>query len=177
MWKRLVKWNASMFFLCFVCFILFDSKVRLTDKQLVNQLLSAWFETNDLVDWLDMSMNLMKSYWKILYSGEVLDGIKGISSSTYLCLLILKITNKRDVTTIRNLISFVKKLSKNYADGFVVKANTSQHYEKVKKYLDTEFDWSHVEKYTTKWNSIRVSGEWRYYKRWLEQDVMKLLEL
>jgi len=151
--------------------------VRLTDKQFAQQLLALDMGANEIIKALLVSSRLLKWYGKMLYLDDCLDSVKHVSHNVYVMLLALKKTWKLKANNIRNLIAWTKKYSEWYHSEFVVKADTVEHYEDVKKYLDGKFLWSEITQHTTKWNSIRISGEGRYYKRWLEQDVEKLLWL
>lgn len=132
---------------------------------------------NNLVYYLVVSEKLIKKYGKLLFVSEVLEQIKKESIDLYYFLLLLKSSKKTSVTNIKIIISLLKKQSKNYSSEFVVSVDTSVDQGPIQKYLEMNFDASLIEHKIVEGEEVFVAWEWRYYKRSLEQDVKKLLDI
>lgn len=151
--------------------------MRLTNGQFVDKLLSLSIPSNDIIHQLEVSMKLLKKYGRMLFTDKYIKEIHSKYSDIADLLQSLKIAKKHDMKTIKILIRLIKEKATDYYEEFIVKAWTEEHYMQMKAFLDKKFDKSSVENHTTMWNSVRVSWEGRYYKRGLEQDAKKLLDI
>jgi len=151
--------------------------VHLTNEQLANHFLTIQQPINDIVVYLTVCQKLLKNYGKIVYSSAYFSLVTHISPELKNFLLILKASKKDSSEDIKHLIRIIKEKSSDYHPEFVVKTDSSDHYQQISSFLDTTFTNNTITQHTSKWNSIRVSWEWWYYKRWLEQDIKKLLRL
>jgi len=149
--------------------------VHFTDKQFVNKLTSIDLPINKLVDNIQVVVFLVKKYWRVVFSKDYLDLIKKVSPDTGNMLVALKLANKHKIVSLRNIIGLLKKDFDDYKESFIVEVDTKEQYESVSWFLEKRFvGWKSLEKKSDMWN-VKVSWEWRYYKRWLEQDIVKLL--
>jgi len=151
------------------------NKVYFTNKQFINHVLSVKCSANEIITQLEVVILLVKKYGKLVYTDQYLTLIEEVVPDSTAMLIALKRANKLKVGLIRDIISLVKKYSNNYYKEFVVKTDTENHYQMVKSFLDGKFEGSKVDKHTTHGSGVRISWEGWYYKRWLEQDIKKIL--
>jgi len=106
-----------------------------------------------------------------------LDTIKKASSTVYEVLLILKKANKDTALNIKNIIKNMKEVAPDYKPEFTIKSDSLDHNHKLEVHIKHTFEESNIINDHPTQEDVKISGEWRYYKRWFEQDVKKLLEL
>lgn len=151
--------------------------MRLTNEQFVEQIMSFDVKSNDLVTYFVIGSKLLKTYGKVIYTESYSKIINNISPDLWRVILMLKLSKKDHPEDIKNLIRLIKSRSKNYTPEFTIKTDSEEHYTQIVSYLNENFEGNTTTKHTSMWNSIRVSGEWWYYKRWLSQDIQKILKL
>ncbi len=152
--------------------------MRLTNWQFVEQLLEHGDIVNDIVGYLRLSEILIKKYGKLLFLDSVLTSIRDVSVDLYYFLLLLKLSKKTSLKDIKKIIPLLKRQwAENYQKNFVISSSPEVASQDIKKYLYALFPDALVEHQEQDSEEVLVSGEWWYYKRWLEQDVKKLLWL
>lgn len=145
-----------------------------TNKQFIETITSTGVSTNQIVDYLKIVSLLIKKYWRIIYSTQFLETIKNNFIEVYNIINILKKTNKHSLLSIKKLISILKK-NTDYKENFQIEIQENENYEKVKNYINSKFESSSVEQKSAENISIKISWEWWYYKRNLDQDIEKLI--
>jgi len=149
--------------------------MRLTNGQFVEQLLSVWVSSNELVHYLEVSMKLLKKYGRSILTKKYLIEVKKTSPEVVSVLSALKVADKSNIAKIKTIIRLIKEWAKDYIAEFVIKTGNENNYDTIKKFLDMKFADNSVEKKVDSDNLVKISGEWWFYKRWLEQDVKKIL--
>lgn len=147
--------------------------MRTTNKTLAETFLQTWIPTNDLVSYFDIIIKLFKKYKKRIFDKEILDIIKGINEELYSILVILQHYNKKTLISIKNIISEIKQLSKDYTPTFTV--NSIEENKDIEQLLEKKFPKCSVKKRDNLEVWVYIHWEWRYYKRNIDQDLQKLL--
>jgi len=151
--------------------------MKISDKQFVQHLVSWEVDSNELIHYFQVCEKLLKKYWRAIFTEKYLENIKKVSNTTYEMLVVLKKSNKDSALSIKNIIRIFKEIAKDYKPEFTIKSDSKDHNQKLEKHLKNTFQESNILQNQNIQDEIKISGEWRYYKRWFEQDVKKLLNL
>ena len=151
--------------------------MKISDKQFVKKLTSSNINTNELIHYFQICEKLLKKYWKQIFTFKYLENVKNVSTTTYEILSILKNINKDNNLSIKNIIRLLKEIAQDYKPEFTIKSDSIDHNRKIEDYLKSTFQESNIAKDQRPQDEIKISGEWRYYKRSFEQDVRKLLDI
>lgn len=152
--------------------------MKISDKQFVKYLIEWWVSSNEIIHYFQVCEKLLKKYGKVVFGPKYLTEIQKASDVVAEILIILKKTGKTAATNIKNIIKSLKEVSKDYKQEFMIKSDSKDHNEKIKSHLITMFEDSKInQNQVVEQDEVRISGEWRYYKRWFEQDVKGLLNI
>ncbi len=146
----------------------------ISNKELSKILLQSDIPTNDLVNYFQIIIKLIKKYWSKIFTTKTLENIQSIDSPMWVLLEIIQTYNKNKISEIKSLIKILKE-SEWYIPSFEVNMiETSEKYD-IHQKLKSKFQKSNIKtnKNIDLW--IFVSWEWRYYKRNIDQDLEKIL--
>ncbi len=167
---------ASVFFLSYrSCFISILWNMRITNWQLVEIMLADNVDPNILVRNLEVGVKLIKKYGKALFADMHIAAVKEVAKDVYMLLIVLRHAKKTDISSVKAVISLVKQRSDRYTWEYKVNSDSQVHNDTLKEFVQNSFAWAHVEHHVVEKQKVSVTGEWRYYKRDLEQDLKKLL--
>lgn len=151
--------------------------MKISDKQFVNQLLAWDNNTNEMIHYFQVCEKLLKKHWRAIFTSAYLENVQKASTIVYEVLLILKQTNKDNALSIKNIIKNLKETAKDYKPEFTIKSDSMDHNNALASHIKESFQESTIINDNASQDDVKISGEWRYYKRWFEQDIKKLLEL
>lgn len=143
-------------------------------QEIKDKILESWISPNDLVAYFEIIIKLIKKYWKKLKTEKFLNVIETWDSVTYYLLKILSNYKKDKINDIKNIIKEIKK-SESYKSSFHVNMIETPTKYDIQEKLNLKFPQSNIEtnKNIDLW--IFIHGEWRYYKRNIDQDLEKIL--
>ena len=150
--------------------------MRLNDKTVVHTLLESTITTNDLVIYFDSIIILLKKHRRNIQSSTIADIIKKIDPTLYTVIEILLLAHKCTISDIKELSKIVKQSDTTYKKIFdVALTKDSVQYKTIEKELSTKFPESQITQNANEDLGAYVHGEWRYYKRNIDQDLQKML--
>lgn len=149
--------------------------MKTNNTDLISILLWSWIAPNLLVDSLFVIWRLIKKHGKMLYTDKYITEISVIAQNIWTIITVLKYTGKTSYEDIKKLIKMTKSISKGYKPEFTINSDSQNHNDKLKTYISTKFKNSKINTAVLDNIWIKISGEWRYYKRDLNSDLEKLL--
>jgi len=155
--------------------------MKTTNKELINILLWAWIKPNLLVNSFAIVWKLIKKHGRTLFADKYISEISDVDQNIWSLIAILKSTNKVKYQDTKVLLKLTKSLADDYNKEFNIISDSTQHNETVKSHLDTKFQNSKINTQIASNESdcdhlgVRISWEWRYFKKDLDSDLEKLL--
>jgi len=146
-----------------------------TIHSLTQHLLQSAISADDLVAYLEGVLVLRKKYGRKIYTKDIINLITSIDPWFASLLRLLLIHNAHHNKDIKQICRQIKQHSKKYTPRFTVSAPKEEYTHPVKEKIQTAFPDSHVSITSHIDVGIEISGEWRHYKRNLDQDIEKLL--
>jgi len=149
--------------------------MALTTATLIDTFLQTGISPNDLLIHFEAILLLRKKYGKQIYTSRIIENIQQADPTTYAIIQILVHYNKHTILNLKYLISYIRKNIKNYIPNFTITAPTKYTTETITKHINKQFPNNSINTQDTIDIGISIAGEWRHYKRNLNQDIQKLL--
>lgn len=149
--------------------------MKTNNTDLINILLWSWITPNLLVDSFVVIWKLAKQHGKMLYTDKYIKEVSVVAQNIWTILSVLKYTDKLVYGDIKKLIKTTKLISKDYKTEFTISSDSQDHNDKLKEYINTKFDNSKINTAVLDKVWVKISWEWRYYKRDLDSDLERIL--
>ncbi len=151
----------------------------LTNDKLLDQMKENWLSTNQIIELFDSVLFLLKKYWKNINTKKILDIIEKESQSLFWMIIILKKTNKLYISKISILIKKLKEKNSDYDYSFDIVSNSDRYSSDSEDFLKSKFKDKKlkINKKNTEDIELKIKWEWFFYKRWLKQDIDKILSI
>lgn len=158
--------------------------MKTTNKELINILLWSWIKPNMLVNSFSIVWKLIKRHGRMLFTDKYVSEISDVDQNIWSLISILKSTNKTSHQDTKDLIKLTKEITEDYHREFNVVSDSKDHNEKIKDNLDAKFQDAKIHTHISSEQNrgdcdhlwVRISWEWRYFKKDLDSDLEKLLK-
>jgi hypothetical protein len=148
--------------------------MNIKNTKLIEILLWSGVKANFLAYSFWIIGKLIKKYGKIIYTTQYTSEILKIDKNLWNLIFILSTVNKIEYKDTKNLIYIIKSNIDNYQKEFVI--NSSVENKEIISYLHQKFKDSNIENEHIESLWLKISGEWRYYKKDLDSDLNKILK-
>lgn len=149
--------------------------IYISDRDIVNLFLKNIDDIDSFLKLLEVASFLVIKLWKKIYLDDVLKKIKDVNDDLHFVILILKKSGKLSYKNIVNIINYLKQQKIDRKKCFTVSSPSNEINIEVEKYLEEYFKNVDVDKRATQKLWLFVKWENYYYKRFLENDLEKLL--
>ncbi len=146
-----------------------------TPYSLSETILHSDIPVNDIINYLEAIFVLRKKYGKKIYQQQMIDLIEKIEPWVASLIRLIIIHNATENSNIKQLCRTIKQHNKKYISQFKVFVPQEKYLIPIQEKLQKKFPQSTIHKQTNIDVGIEISGEWRHYKRNLDQDIEKLL--
>lgn len=146
----------------------------ITQQQLAKRLVQDTPATDTLLVVLHVVQKLISIYGKNTFHPSIQEQIQKVVPAVATCCSILKKTGKTKNADIKSLILLVKQEAKNYTKEFIVQW-TEGAVQEIQAFISQKFGEVAIDAKKYSWQGIRITGEWMYYERNIENDTKELL--
>lgn len=144
-------------------------------RSLVDLLVQSPIATNQLIQYLEVILLLLKKYGKRLYRPSILQAIHSIEPWIASLLRLLHTYAISTPYAIQQLCTTIKRRRTDYIPQFTVFSPKEEYVSHIQHQLQQQFSQCRVHHQPTLEVGIEITGEWWHYKRHLDQDIEKLL--
>jgi hypothetical protein len=164
--------KAEEMIILFVCQTLL---MYITDRSFAVKIAEQVSDTNKVIDHLNSIKKMIKRRGQAIFTRRFYDIIEGADNQVAQLLNLLKKAHKEKISSINNIIRYIKQESKNYNKTFTLTSNDQNATKDVEHTLQKEFPASICHTENTATVGLKITGEGLYYKRTLDTDVEKIL--
>lgn len=150
--------------------------MHITDKSLAIKIAQQMSDANEVIDHLIIIKKMIKKRGQSIFSDRLWTIIYDANAGVWDLIKLLKKTSKNKVTSITNIIRYIKQESKQYNKTFTIMSNDLSTAKDAQNTLEKDFAASVSHDENTTIVGLKVIGEGLYYKRTLDKDLDKLLQ-
>lgn len=130
---------------------------------------------NDLIRFLEIVLALRKKYGKALYHKKNIESVANVDPWIASILRLLALHKATNSIHIKQLCKLIKQQKQPYIPQFTVCIPRENYLSPIQEKIINKFPHSNIHTQSNIDVGVEIHGEWRHYKRNLDQDIEKLL--